>query len=267
MSEQVKVKDGRRFNFTMIENSILDDTDKYSRNEVFAYIILCRYANNNDNTCFPSYKTIAEKMRCSKRTAELAINGLVEKGVIKKEVRKIKNSNENNTNVYTIVGESTIDGVDRNIQKQREEKAYRQNQLKELNEHPNVQYMKQYAPHIRLGRNQKLELIELDYETLTEAVDRSMVYGAKTWNYILNTYNTVVEEMKLSNNSNDISAEVEPEEETNVREFVPSVEFTPTELHQVAYINYIEKGFDGITSNEQRLVLELEQAGKVSLGW
>lgn len=36
-------------------------------------------------------------------------------------------------------------------------------------------------------------------------------------------------------------------------------------MHEVAYINYMEKGFDSLTQEEVRLLIELEEAGIVDL--
>ena len=57
------IRDGRRFNFTIIENDIIDDIERFDKNDLLCYMVLCRFANNETGECYPSYKTIAEKMR------------------------------------------------------------------------------------------------------------------------------------------------------------------------------------------------------------
>ena len=250
----INIQEGRKFNFTMLENDIIDNVDKYTKSEVLAYMVLARYANNDD-TCFPSYNTIALKMRCSKRTAIEAIDSLEKKGVIKKQIRKNENNKENNTNIYKLVGAVTIGEIAEDIAKQREEKSRRAKQIKELNENPNVKLIKEMAPHIRMGRMQKINLIDLNYETLEKAIERSLVYGASTLDYIWMTYQTVLEEETVENQ--DI--ETTNEEDIKVNEFVK------TELHQVAYIKYIENGYDSLNTNELILLHELESAGLITV--
>lgn len=254
----VKVQEGRKFTFTIVDNEIIDNIDRFTKSEVLAYMVLARYANSDDS-CFPSYNTIAAKMRCSKRTAIDAIDSLEKKGVIKKQTRKNENNKENNTNVYTIMGIQAAQEVSEDIANKREEQSRRAKQIKELNEHPNVKLMKEMAPHIRMGRMQKLDIIDLDFEVLENALDRSLLHGANSLNYILMTYNTILDEIK----------EVEEVElmdpEENVKEFKPNFEFEKTELHQVAYINYVENGFDSLSNEEIRLLLELENAGMITL--
>ncbi|SCJ49482.1 Uncharacterised protein [uncultured Clostridium sp.] len=254
----VKIQEGRKFNFTMLENDIIDNIDRYTKSEVLAYMVLARYANSDDS-CFPSYNTIASKMRCTRRTAIDAIKSLEKKGVIKKVTRKNESNSENNTNVYKLVGAVTIGEIAENIAKQREDKSRRAKQLKELNEHPNVKLIKEMAPHIRLGRKQKIDILGLDYEVLTNAIDRSLLHGANTLNYILMTYNTILEENVTF--------------ETDVVESIDDIivddksdfEFVKTELHQLAYIKYIDSGYDSLNDEELKLIHELQDAGLISL--
>ena len=76
-----------RFDFTILENDIVRDTNKYNKNELLAYIAISFHADKA-GTCFPSYEGIARIMRTSRTTAINAVQGLVEKGVIKLENRK-----------------------------------------------------------------------------------------------------------------------------------------------------------------------------------
>lgn len=94
----------RRFDFTILENDIVRDTEKFSKNELLAYIAICYHADKKDGTCFPSYEGIARIMRASRTTAINAIQGLVEKGVIKLENRKTDvKKKELTSNLYTLV--------------------------------------------------------------------------------------------------------------------------------------------------------------------
>lgn len=246
----IKVQEGRKINFTMLENDIIDNVNRYTKSEVLAYMVLARYANSDDS-CFPSYNTIASKMRCSRQTAIDAIDSLEKKGVIKKQTRKNENNKENNTNIYKLVGAVTIGEVAEDIAKQREEKNRRAKQIKELNEHPNVKLMKEMAPHIRMGRMQKIKLIDLDFETLENALDRALLHGANTLNYILRTYNSILEEIQ---NEEDVKTD-------NIK----NENFIKTELHQIAYIKYIENGYENLNEREKKLLIDLEDAGLIDI--
>ena len=94
----------RRFDFTILENDIVRNTEKFNKNELLAYIAICYHADKKEGTCFPSYEGIARIMRASRTTAINAIQGLVEKGVIKLENRKTDvKKKELTSNLYTLV--------------------------------------------------------------------------------------------------------------------------------------------------------------------
>ena len=248
------LEERRRFTFTIVENEIIDNVDLYSKNEVMAYTVIARYANS-ESSCFPSYNTIAEKMRCSRRTAIDAINSLVEKGVIKKEVRKNKKTLKNETNVYTLVGAKGVKKtkeVSEEISKQREEKNLRVKQIKELDENENVVLIKKYLPDLRMGRNQKLEIVKLNYEILEEAVNRTAFNGGKSFKYLIMTYETVKEKMKEKEKQEKLKKVIE---EKNKRSFVNTSE------HQSAYINFLENGYESLNLKEKILIQELEENG------
>ena len=64
-------------------------------------MVLCRFANNETGECYPSYKTIAEKMRVGVSTAIKAIKSLESKGAIKIHSRKNENGGDT-SNLYVI---------------------------------------------------------------------------------------------------------------------------------------------------------------------
>lgn len=68
--------------------------------EIATYIYLCRASNNKENA-FPSYNTIAEKIKCSRSKAQDCIKVLFDNGFIYKENR-VNNKNEYDSNVYYI---------------------------------------------------------------------------------------------------------------------------------------------------------------------
>ena len=97
----IRVLDGRKFDFTLIENDLIDDIERFDKNDLLCYMVLCRYANNSTGECYPSYKTIAEKMRVGLSTAIKAIKSLESKGVIKIHSRKNENGGDT-SNLYVI---------------------------------------------------------------------------------------------------------------------------------------------------------------------
>ena len=100
----MQIRDGRG-SFFMMDNGIVDDYENFTMHEVLAYMVLCRYTSNDTQKCFPSYNTLAKRMRVSKPTAIKAIKGLVEKGIIKVEKTK-KENGDNESNIYTVLGYS-----------------------------------------------------------------------------------------------------------------------------------------------------------------
>ena len=100
--EQLKIKDNRIDFYFKVENTVIDDDSIFSNiYESHLFIILSRYCNNGQ-VAFPSYNTLAQKCYCSKRTIINAMNSLIEKGLVNKIGRKKENSNENDTNFYTV---------------------------------------------------------------------------------------------------------------------------------------------------------------------
>lgn len=74
--------------------------------EQMAYMVLRSYVNPTDPTAFPSYPTIAKRGRMSRSSAIRAIEGLTEKGLIKKEIRFDVSKNrkiKHTSNRYTLI--------------------------------------------------------------------------------------------------------------------------------------------------------------------
>jgi len=86
--------------FTAVDTAVLMD-ESIGQYEKLTYAVLCAFASNKDNTCYPSYQTIAKKTGCSKRKTISNINALVELGLIEK-VERITKNRENTNNLYTI---------------------------------------------------------------------------------------------------------------------------------------------------------------------
>ena len=95
------IKDNRRFNFTMVENELLENED-LGTYEKLLYITLCKFAGQ-ENTCFPSRKTLAKLVSCSVKTIDNKLKSLIDKGLISKQERR-NEKGEHTSNLYIIKG-------------------------------------------------------------------------------------------------------------------------------------------------------------------
>ena len=103
--EKEFLQDDGQLRVFIVPVDILDVPD-LTTHEKMVYIVLRSYVNPTDPTAFPSYSTIAEKASMSRRHAMRCVESLIEKGLIRKEMRltvtkgrKIKNS----SNLYTLI--------------------------------------------------------------------------------------------------------------------------------------------------------------------
>lgn len=96
-----QLRDGRKKRWFDVENDLIDrdDLDIY---EKMAYIVIARHTNADDQA-FPSYTTISNKGRMSRRKAIDAVKGLLDKGLIIKEIRRNDENNLNQSNLYTLL--------------------------------------------------------------------------------------------------------------------------------------------------------------------
>ena len=97
-----QIRDMRRKNWFSVDNKIIDYYAKeIGPYGVLVYIALTRYAHVETQMCFPSYKTIADKLGISRRMVIYAIKKLVAAGLIKVERRR-SGSNDSYSNIYTL---------------------------------------------------------------------------------------------------------------------------------------------------------------------
>jgi hypothetical protein len=82
------VRDARRHNFFTVDNAVLDKG--LSRYALVTYLVLCRYANNDTQTCKVLLATIAKKTGCGRTNVSLAIKELETLGLI--SVNRTKDS-------------------------------------------------------------------------------------------------------------------------------------------------------------------------------
>ena len=102
-----------RFDFTILENDVVRDVNRFTKNELLAYIAISYHADKQGQ-CFPSYEGIARIMRTSRTTAINAVQGLVEKGIIKLENRQAdEKKNHMTSNLYTLVSNSYWEQAER----------------------------------------------------------------------------------------------------------------------------------------------------------
>ena len=95
------LRDGRVKNWFYLENDLLD-RDDLTIYEKTVYIVIARYVNG-ENKAFPSYETIAKKGSMAKVQAMRVVKSLIQKGLLKKEVRKNKDNEGSTSNLYTLL--------------------------------------------------------------------------------------------------------------------------------------------------------------------
>jgi len=101
-----RIQRGSKRNFTIVQNVIFDlDLSIYAK---MVYVYLNRCADTEGHS-FPSYKTIAEKCSCSRRTAIDAIKALQDIGLLSVKKRMMKKNEKliHTSNLYTIYDEPT----------------------------------------------------------------------------------------------------------------------------------------------------------------
>jgi len=95
------LRDGRTRNWFYLENDLLD-RDDLTIYEKTVYIVIARYVNG-ENKAFPSYETIAKKGSMAKVQAKRVVKSLIQKGLLKKEVRRTKDNKSYTSNLYTLL--------------------------------------------------------------------------------------------------------------------------------------------------------------------
>ena len=74
-----------------------------SAQAVRLYAVLNRYADKDDGTCFPAISTLSKRMHTSNSTVKRALNELKNCGAILVEARYDKETNEQTSNLYTVM--------------------------------------------------------------------------------------------------------------------------------------------------------------------
>ena len=87
--------------FSIVPEWVIDAP--ISAQAVRVYAVLCRYADKDDGTCFPSIRTLAERIHVSESTIKRALKELKAIGAIKSQKRFDKATGEQTSNLYTVM--------------------------------------------------------------------------------------------------------------------------------------------------------------------
>jgi hypothetical protein len=102
------VDDRRKKKWFWAENDIIDREDLSSL-EKMAYLALCRYADNDTNSCFPSHATLAKKVGCSRRKIIDIVKSLKTKGLIN-IFHRTSEQGDPTSNLYVIFSPKATEG-------------------------------------------------------------------------------------------------------------------------------------------------------------
>lgn len=99
MTKNKTVIDFRKRSFFLMTKDIVDkDVNLTKSVDIAIYAVLCMYADNDSKDAYPSVLTIAEKARCSERTARRSLQSLKDAGYIeiteRRDARGFQTSNQ-----------------------------------------------------------------------------------------------------------------------------------------------------------------------------
>ncbi len=102
-ARKVRIIKSRKGGLFLVDNIFIDKVSKNCKPSALAvYISLCRHANNDTQTCFPSRELIAKEIGSTVRTVGTAIKRLEKLEIIRVWKSKNKNGKYNN-NKYTLL--------------------------------------------------------------------------------------------------------------------------------------------------------------------
>ena len=87
--------------FSIVPEWVIDAP--ISAQAVRIYAVLCRYADKDDGTCFPSITTLASRIKVSNSTIKRGLRELKDIGAIKSQKRFDKATGEQTSNLYTVM--------------------------------------------------------------------------------------------------------------------------------------------------------------------
>ena len=95
----IKTQPSRR-DFFIVANRIFEFQLK--PRDFAVYCCLLRHADNKNLTCFPSRRTISKECQIDKKTVDVALNNLIDIGLIKK-VTRTRFDGSKTSNLYYVV--------------------------------------------------------------------------------------------------------------------------------------------------------------------
>ncbi len=102
MNNKIIIRNLKKNPFVLVEKAIVQDTEHLNIYDKMVYIVLCSFADNETQQCFPSVPKIAEYCGCSPSTVKRSLKRLEKLGLIHIEQRQDENG-RSTTNVYTIL--------------------------------------------------------------------------------------------------------------------------------------------------------------------
>ena len=97
------IRDHRSKNWFWVDNAIVDEYGaELGPYALSAYVVLCRMADDKTQTCFPSYKTIADRMGVARPTAIKAIKALEDAGLVDVSFQFTADGDKS-SNIYTML--------------------------------------------------------------------------------------------------------------------------------------------------------------------
>jgi len=100
--DQIEIRDKRDAPWFWVDNDLIDTyANSLGLRALSVYLTLCRHSDNRTQTCYPSMRTIAERLGLSTRTVIRATSKLEKLGFIT-IIRKRKKDGTNASNVYTL---------------------------------------------------------------------------------------------------------------------------------------------------------------------
>ncbi len=98
---------GSKRNFFMVDNGVFDEQLNLEPLDKLVYICLLRYADNNTREAFPGQARVAKDIGITRQRVNIAINTLVEKGLIEKRARFDKRGSQT-SNRYIVYDANEI---------------------------------------------------------------------------------------------------------------------------------------------------------------
>lgn len=102
---QIKTTRRKKLPFTQVDDIVLENK-KISGYAKMVFVILCKFANNDTQECFPSFQTLSDETGFSKNTVLKGMNELIEVGFVEKKAQYTINGKQK-SNLYIITTEYT----------------------------------------------------------------------------------------------------------------------------------------------------------------